>query len=122
VRKKILAAMLGGSMLLGTVGLTASPASAQTTNTDLQALITQLQTQFPQLQQLLSRLQGVKLPTLSETQINRLVARVNLAATRNVSLADVKSQLCANQSTILARVPAKYQAKASQAIARVCSR
>jgi hypothetical protein len=121
VRKKILAAMLGGSMLLGTVGLTASPASAQSA-TDLQSAITQLQAQFPQLQQLLSRLQGVKLPKLSEAQINRLVSRVNLAATRNVSLADVKAQLCANQSTILARVPAKYQAKATQAIARTCSR
>ncbi len=137
MRRKIVAVLLGGALLVGAAGFSGT-AEAQTGLTpDQSAKLTQfLNGLLAQANQFCAQNPSVslcsKLPSISQAQIDSLVARVNSAVIRaggieaikarlNSAGGTVKAQLCANSSKVLAKVPTKYRTQAQAAVTRLCA-
>lgn len=130
MHRKIIAALMGGAIVLGTVGMT-GVAEARTPFDANRA--------GNAISQLLERANAAcaarpsnplcrQLGRVNQAQIDRAVSQVNQALQRGGGLGTIQSRiaparatLCANSDQVLARVPARFQAQASQAVARLCS-
>jgi hypothetical protein len=130
MKRSLVALVLGGALLLGSVGVTGT-ASAQTTSLPSQSQITNfLNRALAQATTFCASRPNIavckRLPT--EAQVTNLVNRVSTAvrngggqAAIRARLAPVRDQVCANSGRVLAKVPLQFRPQATQAVNRLCA-
>lgn len=131
--RRFAALLLGGALLVGSVGIAGTASAQSGLTSQQQAQINQLlNNALQQANQFCASNPNValcrKLPKITQAQIDNLVNRINQAVIRAGGtqaianrLAPVKAQVCANQATVLAKVPVKYRPQATTALARLCA-
>jgi len=129
VKRKLTAALLGGAIILGSLGMTgvadASTAPPSRTSGALSGLLTRITEQCAARPETpLCR----QFNRLTPAQINRAVAQVNLAVQRGGGTEAIRARLvaaratvCADTTAVLARVPARFKPQATEALGRLCN-
>lgn len=129
MRRKLTAVLLGGTIILGSLGMTgiadASPAAPSRASSALSALLTRITEQCAARPETpLCR----QFNRLTPAQINRAVTQVNLAVQRGGGTEAIRARLvaarttvCADTTAVLARVPARFKPQATEALTRLCN-